>query len=447
MEYISNYDKLLKEIYINQSNLKINVLKKIINDIPTKYHKGIYNNLLLTVLGNKSISLSVQKYKKILSFLVDNGADLNTKIKYKYNALHYYLYSNSNVTVDILKFLIKKGADIKKKCNGDNVLHTYLCNKNIDFKVIKFLVNKKIDLGDRNLDNHTPGDIYISNKRNNCEIDTLKLLFLVDFNIYNKEDIFLSALDVFLNYLKSYTRKSLDIVNYILENISINSVDSNGFNPILYATVSGQKVFFDYFLKLGCNINITTSCGETCGSLSLMDCDYCIFKTFLSKKPNLQTIENTLSYLSNFLENIYYCDLKFKMFKELLLKAFMLDSEFYNRHESIKLYFPKTISLYKEPIVQMCGDKIGNKSVYDIIFKNSDIMCCYNDYINKYTNLKYYGNIIRKYILASKMRKKNIVKIIKTINIAPYWNTLPTEIKMYIINFLSDNEIKLLVIK
>ncbi|QOK36736.1 hypothetical protein [Sheeppox virus] len=115
MEYISNYNKLLKEIYINQSNLKINVLKKIINDIPTKYHKGIYNNLLLTVLGNKSISLSVQKYKKILSFLVDNGADLNTKIKYKYNALHYYLYSNSNVTVDILKFLIKKGADIKKK--------------------------------------------------------------------------------------------------------------------------------------------------------------------------------------------------------------------------------------------------------------------------------------------------------------------------------------------
>ncbi|PWG68169.1 hypothetical protein DEM28_25065, partial [Enterobacter mori] len=97
----------------------------------------MYNNLLQTLFGNKIISLSLQKYKKILSFLVDNGADLNTKIKYKYNALHYYLYSNSNVTVDILKFLIKKGADITKKCNGNNVLHTYLCNKNIDFNVIK----------------------------------------------------------------------------------------------------------------------------------------------------------------------------------------------------------------------------------------------------------------------------------------------------------------------
>ncbi|PWG68002.1 hypothetical protein DEM28_25655, partial [Enterobacter mori] len=49
--------------------------------------------------------------------------------------------------------------------------------------------------------------------------------------------------------------------------------------------------------------------------------------------------------------------------------------------------------------------------------------------------------------LASKMKKKNIVNIIKTIDILPYWNTLPTEIKMYIINFLSDNEIKLLAIK
>ena len=56
-------------------------------------------------------------YIEIVKFLLENGANINSKDKYGRCPLHFALYEGNQEaqTLEVVKFLIEKGADVNSK--------------------------------------------------------------------------------------------------------------------------------------------------------------------------------------------------------------------------------------------------------------------------------------------------------------------------------------------
>ncbi|MBQ4875415.1 MAG: ankyrin repeat domain-containing protein [Rickettsiaceae bacterium H1] len=116
---------------------------ELVKDHPDKY-KGV--NPLITAV----------KYEhwEIVKFLVENGVDLNVKVKISYDDLHgritfyqtllYFAVRNQNE--EMVSFLLEKGAKVNSSVNKD-ILHVALQmgNKNI----IKILIDHGADVNER----------------------------------------------------------------------------------------------------------------------------------------------------------------------------------------------------------------------------------------------------------------------------------------------------------
>ncbi|AUI80725.1 ankyrin repeat protein [White-tailed deer poxvirus] len=439
----------MMQVYLRRSDITFKVFKLLVAyGGNLHFDKGILDSPLSTFLANKHMKyISSKDVKKIIKLMLNKGIDINKISRYGLSPFMYYI-RNQIVKVDMLNFLIKNGADITKKIkNGNSILHIYLSNNSINFKIVKYLIEMGLDPGEENKNGCNSIDVFIRHNNYNCDMNILSLLFSkVNYDIYKKSDVYMSALDMFLEYSDEEADyvKSLNVINFILSNISINERDRFGKTPIMYATCN--KTFFRYFIKLGSDINVYSDDGITCGSLAIINCDDYIFDAFIHSNLSLETIEKTFeNVFSKHLYAILNCNTKIKMIKKLIVKTFMLDPLFYHRFDVLDKYFKSFIDKYKKPIENMCNDKIKGLSVYDIIFGNNEksmnIIYTTNCLITKYINSEYKKWVI-KAIENSKKRKFDIDEILMYIYNSYYLSSLPIELQMKIIDLLDDKTLR-----
>nr|AID54468.1 ankyrin repeat protein [Swinepox virus] len=419
-------------------------IRRIISNI--KQDDDVATDMLATFLSSSLHVFKLKELKEIVLLLLNKGANLNGISIYDKTPFHCYFTFNKNVTIKVIKFLIYHGGDIDSvhRC-GDTVLHKYLGNENIDYKVVEFLIRKGFDVCKLNNSLKNPIHIFTIRHINNINLNILNLLCSHIKHEYNKNDEMMSILNTMLNYCNDDST-CFSAIKYIIDITTINYRDKLGYSPVMYASTADKTILVDYLIKLGANMNITTNDGNTCGSFAVMNCNGDINRLFLNQNPNIETIDNTLKILSENIVFIDGCDVRTNMVKKILMYGFTLDPLFYKNHDIIVEYFSSSIKKYNKIILQMIDEKIGNRSVYDIIFTKSntgmDIRYVCNDIIIKYASVKYYGSLIKRLIYHSKKRKRNILKAIHAMeNNATLWNYLPLEVKMYIMDFLPDTDI------
>jgi len=94
----------------------------------------------------------------VLKYLVEAGANLNTKDKEDGTLLHTAAACTSNL--DVLKYLIAQGMDVNAKDkNGQTPFHNCVeCN--VDLNVWKYLIDHVSDVNAKDKNGKTPMDIF-----------------------------------------------------------------------------------------------------------------------------------------------------------------------------------------------------------------------------------------------------------------------------------------------
>ncbi|ABQ43778.1 ankyrin repeat protein [Tanapox virus] len=444
--------------YLFRPDVEPKIVKSLFKHSCHVYTSMFNESLLYVFLSNNMINLSIRDVRKIICLIMNNET-----YSYDNNQLTPLLVCLSNKCMcdyEIVKFLFARGSKAEDvNYRGGNALHVYLsCCKKVDKNIVSFLIEKgvKIDKIDNERDNFTPLHYYVKDRKH-LNLDTLDFLINMAIEKHdgdNKKLLF-SIFETFLNYVSVYNQKSRKIVDYFLRYIPINYTNDCGFSPVLLAADFLNKEFFKYFINLGATVNLTTCYGETCATMAILSCEKEIFNEFLNNNPTINTVENTILYFEDDdFSNIFFCDKKIKMFKQLIIMAFTLDPLFYLRHKKLSdsKEFSFTINKCKKIIGEMQKDKLSNKTVYDIVFKpNKNLLNRYknNKKILKCTKLPYYGKCVKKVIKKAHNRNLKINKIINNINNVcdvsqSYWSIIPVEIKVIICNFLSDNDINIL---
>jgi len=181
-----------------------------------------------------------KKYVEIIKFLIAKGADVNLT-----NPLDYAvgLYEN----IDIVKLLVEEGATIT---NGH--LRSAANDGNTD--IVKFLIDKGADVNDKNYQGDTP----LHRAAMNSKTDTIKLLIEKGANVNEKNNNKETPLH------QVVYNDSIDIIKILIDNgADVNAKDSEGGTPLHQAAVSSDTGTIEFLLQKGAKINVKDDYGRT----------------------------------------------------------------------------------------------------------------------------------------------------------------------------------------
>ena len=169
-----------KEKEKESDNILKNVFKKIKNGNPFKTK---YKNITNTE-GNTLLHLACYENNvEIVRFLLKNGADINKEDKNGFTPLYLACYENN---VEIVRLLLEKDADINKEDkDGNTPLHVACYENNVE--IVRLLLEKDADINKEDKDGITPLHVAIKYKNNEIieEIDK-KMPTITSSNIYKK---------------------------------------------------------------------------------------------------------------------------------------------------------------------------------------------------------------------------------------------------------------------
>ncbi|MDR1385312.1 MAG: ankyrin repeat domain-containing protein [Planctomycetaceae bacterium] len=192
----------------------------------------------------------------VLKYLVEKGANVNIKTDSGETPLHVAASTNSNV--DVLKYLIEKGADVNAKdMMGWTPLHFAAAhNSNVD--ILKYLVEKGADINAKNKYNdETP--LTWAVRRGNSNVDVLKYLVEKGADV-NTKDI---AGWTLLHFAAS-NNSNVDVLKYLVEKgADVNAKSNEGKTPLFIAAISGNLGFIKYFVAQGLIANVKDNYGKT----------------------------------------------------------------------------------------------------------------------------------------------------------------------------------------
>ncbi|MDR1485491.1 MAG: ankyrin repeat domain-containing protein [Planctomycetaceae bacterium] len=209
---------------------------------------GFYRSPLL-----KAVALGNFDFVK---FLVDRGANVTITEYYGDNILHHAAYYEP--TLEIIKLLVEKGADVKaKNHDGRTPLYNFLITPQTDekLKIIKYLIDKGENINERNYDGMLPIQTLVDSGLWRTNHATLKYL------ITNGEKVDWSKdSEIHANPISAAAQRNLatfEVVKYFVENgASLSDVDQEGQTPlhrvvqqkdadpvtVLYMVAKGAKV-------------------------------------------------------------------------------------------------------------------------------------------------------------------------------------------------------------
>jgi len=220
----------------------------------------------------------------VIKFLVDKGADVNSKDKDGYAPLNRAALAGH---LDIVKYLVNKGgADVNAKDEDGNTPLYYAAGKG-HLDIVKFLVNKGADVNSQNIDEYTPlidaareghikvvnflanrgADINAKNKhghtaiyyaKNKGNTEIVKSLLYKLKHVNNKNLICLYEEE------DDYNKKAYKVINYIDDNEkNINEIDEYGNTILHHASYVGDTSLVKELLLRKADITIKNKIEET----------------------------------------------------------------------------------------------------------------------------------------------------------------------------------------
>ena len=154
----------------------------------------------------------------ILKFLIENGANIDTRTVYKMTPLNFA--SKSGYHIEMVKYLIEKGAnkEIKERSSGWTALHTAAWEGHME--VVKCLINGGSLLESKTLDGRTPLHIAISKNETHYGFKNNDL-DIANFLILNGADI--KAKDLNGNSTLHFAAQigELELVKFLIKNVHI----------------------------------------------------------------------------------------------------------------------------------------------------------------------------------------------------------------------------------
>ncbi|AFB76966.1 ankyrin repeat and PRANC domain-containing protein [Cotia virus SPAn232] len=417
---------------LNNITIDIHILKVLLSGIILKDDK--FKDLLY---------IYITKYRPdydIIYILSKHG--LKYKDELGNNALMMYMYNNNyDFNIKTVKLIIEKcGGDINfSNNNGDRPIDYYLkFNYNITINIIKDLIKMGTTV---NKDTRLMKSCLFNGR--NVNIDIIKYIYDITFTYtnYNKENLLHIYLENAIN---------TNVVDFIIHNYkeSINDINSKGLYPI-HAAIGGYSStkVIEHLIKLGSDINLLTNDGKTTLLFALKRKDE-IIKLLLNYKPSITTLRKTINNLDNI-------SLEYNIESFIILIRYILsvDLEFYNiLHKMIIYNNNKNIMMY----VDKCYNELLNikkiqinsyisMSILDIIFKYDKNTAC--KYIKlcpilPYKKFPLYSNVINTRIYLLIKRHKLLNNVIectqKSNNI---WKVIPNEIKLIIFSYISDKDL------
>ncbi|KAG4102718.1 ankyrin [Neocallimastix lanati (nom. inval.)] len=235
-------------------------------------------------------------YKDIIKYLIKSGADINMKNVDGDTPLILLSYRTD---ISTIKYLYKNGADILLK-NNDDESFLNIIKKNFnenDINEIKEILNQKREDGETLL--------TFACKTGDCEMINALIDFDVDVNIKNGYDETASLILCKTNYIDNNTKKDL-FKKIIRKKGNINEVNKFGYTLLTMACYFINEELVEYLLSENANevINVKNFDSDTSLTIACYFNNEKIIKSLVNKGAKVEEEnddnENALTISENF---------------------------------------------------------------------------------------------------------------------------------------------------
>jgi ankyrin repeat protein len=219
-----------------------------IENVKVLLNKGVDVNSTDSIGWNPLLLAYHKENLELMELLLDNGAD--TEIKLKQNGFSILADALFNYKDDIVKLLVKKGANVNVKYGNINPI-LYIRMSNDDLEIFNLFIASGFDLTARGINNETSLMSACSSWRSSLPI-VKKILELHPELLHMKNDDNTNAL--------MYACKSADnieIVKFLIDQgIDIHLTNKKNRSALSYAVSSGFFEAVNLLIEKGVDTNI-----------------------------------------------------------------------------------------------------------------------------------------------------------------------------------------------
>ena len=237
----------------NMTDYSLDIVKILSTNLPAvNAEDGFGKTSLYYAVGNEHESAL-----EIVRFLLEKGADINQKSIYdRETPLHRAVENEHESALGIVHLLLEKGADINTVDNtGKTPLHLAVGNKHESaIKIVRFLLEKGADINTKDMDRKTPLQLAVNNNNNKSIPETIRLLLEKGADINTKDRCRETPLHL---AVKNNNKSALEIIRLLLaRGADVNATNIHGYTPLCRAVGNqlGPKIV-GLFLEKGADIN------------------------------------------------------------------------------------------------------------------------------------------------------------------------------------------------
>ncbi|AAF18027.1 gp149R [Rabbit fibroma virus] len=433
-------------LYLKRPDVKIKVVKFLIDNGCDVNHKGYIETPLCAILKNRAITPS--KTKKLVTLLLKAGADINLKSVNGSSPIVCFMHNSNINTLDMLRFMLRNGANVTvKNHRGYNLLHIYLEGCIVRKDVIRELLRAGVNPFETtaNLYQLTPMNIYLRNTMDVVNVNVIN--YMLKKGIRLDEPTHESALESFLDNNKILLTKEITVLNFILSHVSTH----NEYTPLLLAAKVDNQDAFIYLLHLGESIYTWSRENDTVLTYALKHGNEYIVNRILQRRPGKTLICKTFAHFSEHgFNDMFFNMKKMDILEGIVCYAFTIYPEFYKQCLEVQLMFPNIVYEYENSLKAMRSETIGSHSIYDLVFRRSHSIVPINvtkhPSFTKFQTSILYGAKIRRIILDSLEFDACVNEAVDVLNVyckkRNYWGSLPIEIQKNILQHLTTYQIK-----